>query len=177
MIIAVDTNVPMVANCLSPQASVDCVNRCLDVIERLDADTLQILLDTNWLIIGEYQDNLNSNGQPGIGDRFLRWVLTNHRNPQRCKLVLLTQIGPPRLFDEFPGDPALAQFDSSDRKFVATTRSYRIETGESAPVYVAVDTDWWVYEQPLSRHDVRVVFVCPVDMNRLATQKGLSKLP
>jgi len=60
-------------------------------------------------------------------------------------------------FEEFPGDPELAGFDRSDKKFAAVA-----VTSENDPdVLNAVDADWWHYRQPLERHGVRIRFLCP----------------
>ncbi|MBC6473672.1 MAG: hypothetical protein GDA48_13345 [Hormoscilla sp. GM102CHS1] len=60
-------------------------------------------------------------------------------------------------FQEFPQDPALADFDLSDRKFVALALAYP----EKPPILNAVDSDWRNFHDRLSTHGVRVEFLCP----------------
>ena len=55
------------------------------------------------LIISEYKNKLSQTGQPGIGDAFLKWVLTNQANPNRCQTAKITETGIDS-FEEFPQD-------------------------------------------------------------------------
>src|SRR5262245_23756357 len=125
MVVVVDTNVAVVANGRSVQASAGCVYMCVQRLQKITRGTDKLVLDSQWRIIREYQNHeyqnhLRSEGQPGVGDAFLKWVLTNWRNPKRCQLVTITQVGTSETdFREFPSAPALQDFDPSDRKFVA----------------------------------------------------------
>ena len=85
MVVA-DTNVAVVANALSEQASEDCVETCAERLEEIMRDEVKLVLDDDWQILGEYAQNLHSTGTD-VGDRFLLWVLRNWRNPERCDLV------------------------------------------------------------------------------------------
>lgn len=117
-------------------------------------------MDQGRHILREYTRQLRSEGQPGVGDAFLKWVLTNQANPLRCRHVPIT-LAPDREdendFVEFPIDPRLAGFDRSDRKFVAVARSHP----EHPPILNAVDTDWRDYHEILAEHQVAVAFLCP----------------
>ena len=77
-----------------------------------------VLLDYSRLILAEYLRNARPSGEPGAGDAFLKWLLTNLTNTQRCAWVSITPEGN-RGFEEFPDRPDLAGFDDDDRKFVA----------------------------------------------------------
>ena len=157
----VDTNVAIVANQRDDApASIDCVRRCITLLNEFQRDQRLLVIDDDWHILREYQHRLRSTGQPGVGDAFLLWVLTNRTNPRRCELVHIT----PRDtqedhwdFEEFPNAPALQGFDRSDRKFVAVALAHQ----EHPPVVNATDSDWWDYRDALAAHDVRVEFVCP----------------
>ena len=155
MIAVVDTNVPMTANGHANQASMTCVKEC---VSRLDAlqHSGQIILDTDWQVLREYQANLNSIGQPGAGDRFLRWVLQNFKNSSHCALYTIHP-DPERQnnWREFPIDPELARFDPSDRKFAA------LAAVSGAPVWNAVDLDWWDFREAFQRHGIQIDFLCP----------------
>ena len=154
MNVIVDTNVPIVANTGAVQASVRCVTNCSERLAEIKREHT-LVLDDGWHILGEYMNNLRSTGQPGVGDAFLKWVLTNRGSPLRCELVRITPQG--ESFAEFPADPELAEFDLSDRKFVAVA----IVHPEHPPVLNATDSDWWHYREALERHGVSVDFVCP----------------
>ena len=152
----VDTNIPVVANERAVQASPACVLQCKQFLREFTEDQRILVIDSGWRIIKEYKQHLRQEGQPGVGDRFLKWVLTNLANPQRCRQVAITPVGDGREFAEFPDDPALARFDRSDRKFVAVARA----CPSHPPVSNAVDSDWVHYRQLLAMHNVQVVQVC-----------------
>ena len=70
MVVA-DTNVAVVANALSEQASEDCVEICAEKLEEIMRGEVKLVLDDDWQILGEYAQNLHSTGTD-VGDRFLR---------------------------------------------------------------------------------------------------------
>ena len=113
---------------------------------------------------------MRSKRQPGLGDAFLKWVLTNHSNPDRCELVSIT----PRDeefadFAEFPRCDSLGDFHSDDRKFVAVALAHR----DHPPILQAVDTEWWEMRGELAKAGVTVDFLCPDDMDTMAKRKQL----
>jgi hypothetical protein len=150
----VDTNVAAVANA-KDNHDPSCVTACVDYLLDLRANGT-IVLDDAWLILGEYESNLRSSGQPGVGDAFFKWVLTNQANSDRC---ILTHITPnaERSFEEFPSDPALSDFDPSDRKFIAVARA----RPDNPPVAQALDSKWWGFRRAFKANGVNVEFLCP----------------
>ncbi|MEZ4861649.1 MAG: hypothetical protein R3C14_10090 [Caldilineaceae bacterium] len=70
--VIVDTNVPIVANRQSPQASTQCVLQCVKTLQEV-TQTGILVLDDSWRIIDEYKRNLHQTGQPGVGDAFCKW--------------------------------------------------------------------------------------------------------
>jgi len=169
MMVVVDTNVAVVANGRSKQALPNCVLSYVQRLQRIKEETDTLVLDDQRRIIREYQDNLRSEGQPGIGDAFLKWVLTNWKNSKRCELITLTQVGDDETdFQEFPSDLTLRSFDRSDRKFVAVALAH----ARHPSILQAVDSKWWGFKDALSRNGVNVEFLCPRDIQRLHVQKG-----
>jgi hypothetical protein len=169
MMVVVDTNVAVVANGRSEQASADCERMCIQRIQRITKRTDKLVLDDQWRIIREYQNHLRPEGQRGVGDAFLMWVLTNRKNPKRCQLVTITQVGDNETdFREFPSDPALQGFDPADRKFVAVVLAH----SQHPPILQAVDSKWWDVKEPLERNSVKVEFLCPHDIQRFQTSQG-----
>ena len=59
-------------------------------------------------------NNNSQSWQPNAGDAFLflKWVLINQANPNRCERVSITQTVE-NDFAEFPRSPALEKFDPS----------------------------------------------------------------
>jgi len=124
----------------------------------------KLVMDDKRLILKEYMANLRSAGQPGNGDAFLKWVLTNHSNPARCELVSITPVGSGFTdFAEFPTSPALKSFHGDDRKFIAVS----IAHPDHPRIWQAVDTEWWQLRDELNKAGVSVDFLCPEDMQGL----------
>jgi hypothetical protein len=166
MKLIIDTNVPIVANQRSsPQVSTVCVSACVTRLKEIPTQHI-LVLDNQWQIMREYMQNLHSSGQPGVGDAFLKWVLTNRANPQRCELVPITPINnapEPQMFEEFPHeDDALTHFDPSDRKFVAVALAHP----DKPPILNAVDTDWQTHQRALKKYGIQIEFLCPQEMQR-----------
>jgi hypothetical protein len=162
----IDTNVAVVANGRS-NASPVCVIACttaLNEIKRLGC----VVVDDGWRIINEYRHNLNEDGQPGFGDAFLKWLLSNLKNKHRCIQVHITQIGnDDHDFEEFPKHPRLAGFDPSDRKFVAIAATHP----DRPPILQGSDSKWWGWKDPLGELGITVEFLCPDEIERTFKQK------
>ncbi|MCP4345533.1 MAG: hypothetical protein GY795_08405 [Desulfobacterales bacterium] len=162
----VDTNVPLTAN-EKADAGPDCILECIRALQYI-MEKGHIVLDDNWLIIKEYMNKLSSTGQPGLGDMFLKWVLTNQSNPSRCTCVPITPVKDNNLnFEEFPDHIGLKNFDLSDRKFVAVS----IAHGEYPPILQAVDCKWWGWKSALHECGVYVEFLCPEEIARKYAEK------
>ena len=163
MMVIVDTNVAVVANGKSEQASEECVDTCIGRLEQIIRGETKLVLDADWIILDEYSRNLSSSGKPGTGDRFLAWCLRNWTAPEQCDLVSITSIENLEAeFKEFPDDPALENFDPDDRKFIAVALTH----SEKPPILQAVDSQWWDFRDALSRHGVTVEFICEDDIQR-----------
>jgi hypothetical protein len=159
----VDTNVPIVANergC--SHVSPECVQECVDRILKLTRNGV-LVIDDKWLIIEEYSHKLYSTGQPGVGDMFLKWVLTNRENPDKCQKVPITSCG--NSFEEYPSDPQLQSIKYDDRKFIALAFTHP----ERPPIWQAVDTQWWTLRDVFEKNKIEVDFLCPKDMMRLSS--------
>ncbi len=74
--VVIDTNVALVANRKAIHADEDCIDTCIQVIEGI-RDRCCVVVDNQWAIMREYEGQLNSSGQPGVGDAFLKWLLTH----------------------------------------------------------------------------------------------------
>jgi hypothetical protein len=165
MIVVIDTNVPMAASGLVSHASRECAAACarriLEVTEKG-----KLALDLHWFIIREYKKNLFVEGEPNEGYRFLEWVLTNWTNPERCVLIDIEPADSSDRdctdFGKFPNDPALADFDRSDRKFVAVALAHPAHP----PILNATDTDWWEVREALYKHGLKIEFLCEEEMRR-----------
>ena len=163
MMVIVDTNVAVVANGKSAQASQECVETCIHRLQGIIRGETKLVLDNKWAILREYMQNLQSNGADA-GDRFLAWCLRNWRNLEQCDLTSITSLeGSETNFEEFPKDPELENFDPDDRKFVAVAHKH----SEKPPILQAVDSQWLDFRDVLLQHGVRVEFICEDDIQRL----------
>lgn len=163
MNVVIDTNVPVVANGKSEQASPECVRNCVRLLSEV-TQSGKLVLDDKWLILQEYQNNLRSTGQPGVGDAFLKWVLTNYANPQRCEIVSITPKNSDQTdFVEFPSDLAIEDFDKDDRKFVAVALAHP----EKPPIKQAVDVQWWQLKEQFCKVGITIDFLCVEDIARI----------
>ena len=164
MIVIVDTNVALVANGKSEQASEDCEEICINRLVEITNGEIKLALDDERRIIEEYRGKLSPDGQPGVGDAFLKWVEMNWTNPDHCDLVAITPVdGLENDFTEFPDDPALEDFHSKDRKFVVVALSHP----ENPPILQATDSEWWDFRDAIRRNGVTVEFICENDIHRL----------
>jgi hypothetical protein len=154
----VDTNVIVVSNGKSDQAGPVCVLACVDVLEQIKNQGM-IVLDDRSRILNEYKSNLSFSGQPGLGDAFFKWIWQNQANPTVCERVEIHSRGSDyeaENYYEFPDDPSLLKFDSSDRKFVAVA----LASKNKPEVLNAVDSDWWEFQSPLENYGIRIRFLC-----------------
>ena len=170
MAVIVDTNVPVVANGQSPQASPNCVDTCINRLEGIIRGEKKLVLDDRWIILSEYIRNLRSSGEPGASDRFLLWILMN--KDEQCDLVSIMSVdGSENEFEEFPDDPALNDFDPADRKFIAVACAHP----EKPPILQAVDSQWLDFRNAFRRNGVTVEFICEDDIQRLHRSTGAEK--
>ena len=154
----IDTNVIVVTNGKSVQASNGCVMNCMEKLMAIKENGI-VVIDDQWRIVKEYKNNMNESGQPGFGDAFLRWLLTNTANPSRCQQMRITSKNrEDNDFQEFPNDSGLQGFDPGDRKFIAVANAHP----QKPPVLQAVDLKWWKYRDIFKNHGITIEFLCPI---------------
>ena len=155
----VDTNVPKVANLATqPDPGSDfpdtCVEACVDAIEHV-VRTRGLILDAGNEIYYEYMGQLALSGQPGMGNVFMKWVHNRRGSLDASQRVPITRSGDS--YDEFPQHGGLANFDKSDRKFVAVSNAHP----NKPPILQATDSKWWGWKKPLKECGIEVAFLCP----------------
>lgn len=154
--VVVDTNVPIVANGRPDPSkggrppSVSCRAAAIEFLIETRRSR-RVLLDLSGEIQREYKKYLDPKGEPGVGDRFYLDVLMSA--PVRVERIELPRT-PDGSYLDFPEDPALEDFDPSDRKFAALARRGR------APVANATDTDWLHHRAALEANEISIEFVC-----------------
>jgi hypothetical protein len=155
----IDTNVPKTANLAVdpasiPQELIGCVSICVEAIEQV-VQRGGLVLDAGDEIFDEYRHKLSMAGRPGVGDRFMKWVHDNRWRFPDADRVLITKNGQSYL--EFPDHDGLAQFDDSDRKFVAVSNAHP----NKPPILQATDSKWWGWKDALAEVGITVQFLCP----------------
>lgn len=155
----VDTNVPKTANLATkPELGSDvpdaCVLACVEAIEHVIAKR-SLVIDDGDEIFDEYRQQLSMKGQPGVGDRFMKWVHDHRWSLPANHRVSITKKGD--TYDEFPRHEGLANFDRSDRKFVAVANAQKVKR----PILQATDSKWWAWKGPLKEVGISVHFLCP----------------
>ena len=155
----VDTNVPKTAN-LATQPDPDsgvcdaCVLACVEAIEHVIRKRA-LVIDAGDEIFDEYRQQLSMRGQPGVGDRFSKWVHDHRWGLPQDQRVSITRNGDS--YDEFPDHDDLSLFDISDRKFVAVANAH----ADKPPILQATDSKWWGWKDALAEVGIRVHFLCP----------------
>lgn len=154
----VDTNVPATANLAVDLESIEdeklsCVLACIEAIEDV-VKRGTLVIDAGDEIFDEYRANLSLAGQPGVGDRFLKWVHDHRWGFPDEDRVKITQDGDS--YKEFPEHPGLADFDRSDRKFVAVANAHP----SKPPILEATDRKWWGWKDALAEAGIEVIFPC-----------------
>lgn len=152
----VDTNVAVAAD-LRSSAGPTCVRACIAALRNIMDGKRKIVLDDSGEILGEYRINLYSEGQPGIGVAFLKWLWSIQYNVAHCDRVKIKSkesvVGS---FEEFPCHEGLKDFDIADRKFVAVSVAH-----PGQPIILeGTDTKWWGWKDALAECGVPVEFLC-----------------
>jgi hypothetical protein len=154
----VDTNVILVANGGHPGVSHECVIACAERLNAVMASGI-LVLDDGFRIVSEYQQRTSPWKAKGVGDLFVKWVLTNLGNLSRVHQVPLTELEPKR-FREFPDAQLESGFDPDDRKFAAVSNAHL-----SRPSIIqASDCKWLNWCDGLKKCGIVVEFVCPQDI-------------
>lgn len=155
----VDTNVPKTANlAISPTDIPDelanCVLACVEAVEHVVKNGC-LVLDAGGEIFDEYRHQLSMEGQPGVGDRFMKWVHDNRWNFSDRDRVAITKNG--ESYNEFPDHDGLTQFDNADRKFIAVANAHHAKP----PILQATDSKWWGWKDALAEAGITAQFLCP----------------
>ena len=154
----VDTNVPKTANLAVkpeqiPDELTDCVLACVEAVE-LVVENGGLVIDAQDEIFDEYRQQLSMSGQPGVGDRFMKWVHDNRWCFPDADRVWISKSGD--FYDQFPDHEGLKNFDNSDRKFVAVAHAH----SEKPPILQATDSKWWGWKDALDEVGIKVKFLC-----------------
>ncbi len=164
-VVVVDTNVVLVANGQHAEVSPECVKTCALSLQGLMRSG-RLALDDEFRILLEYQNKTQPKKGNRPGDAFVKWALNNRGNTKWVNQVNLVEHRE-RGFASFPDDPELANFDVSDRKFVAVSGAHP----DKPSIAQATDSKWLGWAPALQRHGIGVTFLCPADILRFHAKK------
>jgi hypothetical protein len=165
----VDTNVILVANRQHADVGEACVVACTRYLQALMTDG-RVAIDDAYRLLTEYQHKTTPHAGNRAGDAFVKWLLRNNANSRRCDQVRLVEHAE-RGFESFPEDERLADFDSSDRKFVAVASAHP----DKPAIAQAADSKWLGWSKALGANGVTVEFLCSADIERFDEAKRARK--
>lgn len=135
----------------------DCVDRSKKALQDITAGG-HVFIDAGREILGEYQRNILTKGERGVGTLFLKWLLTHEYNEARVTRVQITRKkADPSYYEELPPASDGARYDPSDHKFLAVAAAH----AEHPPILQAGDSKWWGWQKSLARCGVTIFFLCP----------------
>jgi hypothetical protein len=167
--VVIDTNVILVANGQHADVRDDCVAACARHLHSVMGSG-KVVIDDAYRILSEYQNKSLPALGKRPGDAFVKWLLRNNANPERCDQVSLVDHDE-RGFESFPDDERLLNFDPPDRKFVAVA----VVHPKRPPISQAADSKWLGWAIALGEHGVRVEFLCSADIQGFAANKSRKK--
>ena len=165
----VDTNVAITANGGHPEAGEICKAACGNALHAAMKGG-RVFIDDGERIVREYRANLNAKGQPGAGDIFLKWLLTNQWGGKRVVLVAVTpKAGDATDFEELATPVGGVTYDPSDRKFLAVAAAHP----DRPAILQATDSKWWGWRDSLAVAGIKVHFMWPgIEAKFLEKSKG-----
>jgi Holliday junction resolvasome RuvABC ATP-dependent DNA helicase subunit len=166
----IDTNVPLVAQGSAIQMSDDCVINCVDFLEDLFTNKIKLVIDSDYHLIHEYENQMRKGTRLDYGNRFLKWIYSNQANTHKIKTVEINQLDEYN-FEEVPPSLIEIGFDNSDRKFIAVA----IANNNQAPVAQAADSKWIGWEEALINEGISVYFLCKEELRNIYGNKGKKK--
>lgn len=154
----IDTNVAVTANGANDGAPATCVASSAKALA-LVMSKGHVFVDAGGRsrIVDEYRKHLRAAGEPGPGDAFLKWILTNEWSGQRVTRVVIT----PKSVDgddfhELPPPPENTVYDPSDRMFLAVAAAHP----ERPSILQSFDSKWWGWRAALGEIGVAIHFLC-----------------
>jgi len=156
--IVIDTNVWGVAEGLHEGASDECVAACLSLLSQVAGGRV-VIVDADDLILSECLRTLRSAGKAGLAVKLAGRLWKTRHSSKSCRAVSITAIDdPPGSFAEVP--ESVRDFDIDDQKFFAVA----IGSGDTPPVFQALDQEWWERRVDLNAAGVDVQYLCVSDL-------------
>lgn len=167
----VDTNVATTANGANQEAGPSCIAASARALKNV-MDSSKVYIDDGEQgasrIMREYRRNLNPKGQPGPGDMFMKWMMTNEWNPERVTRVSITpKTSDPEDFAELAIPTSGPHYDPSDRVFLAVSAAH----SDRPTILQSFDCKWWGWTHSLSKIGVPLIFLCESEIAKKHKKK------
>ena len=117
----------------------DCCRKCVVFLNELQQKKASILFDTDGKVLHEYRNAFRLNNYPNNATMFLMYA---QQNVEYIELRSTNGV-----YDPYPGDEELKQFDRSDQKFIAMAYQHSLHP----PVVEASDSKWWGIKDSLAK--------------------------
>jgi|GEM_PF-112566 len=142
---------------------------CVKVMEQIDKGVIKnVVLDGTWYrtskIFDEYCHKLSPFNGQSIAEKILRNLAMQGRFQYR---KVTPQDGKPADYLEFPKDSRLADFDGSDKKFVAVANA----EDPRLPILQSMDGKWWKWAKPLHDIGIEILFTDSVIAQGICSEK------
>ncbi|MDO4321367.1 MAG: hypothetical protein Q4C61_02470 [Lachnospiraceae bacterium] len=137
-----------------PREQLLCAKKCVDFIQNFMRDkNASLVLDDSGRILKEYRGARKVGNSPNLATVFCNWA---HQNmPKYAKdFVHLDEIQE-NVFQEYPANQQLKEFDPPDRKYIAIAYKHP----DSPPIVEASDSKWWGIKEALKENKIEVIFV------------------
>ncbi len=155
----IDTNVPLTGAGENAAASVICELACIQILNRIIAGEIVIVIDEGGEAYTEYRRNIYPDPYGSLASQFVMYLLNNEYDATRFRRVKLNR-NADGSYEDYPADDSLSEFDADDRKWVAMALRFKKDTQEDAPIVNAADRDWRNFESVLLAWGVRLEFLC-----------------
>ncbi len=155
----VDTNVLCMAreryDEMTPSEA-KCAMACINFITEFMKNDYRLVLDKDREILGEYERNINTKGQPTLATIFMKWIYEYISKAEVNDIYVDLLKREQDDYETFPINKRLREFDNSDKKFVALANAHP----ENPPIVQGTDCKWWGFRDVLAECGIQVDFLC-----------------
>lgn len=147
----IDTNVILLAGTNLrevPKDQLATFEKCILFLHKVMEKGASILIDDDCKVINEYRNAYSIDLYPNNASTFLEYVFGHY------ECVHIEEIAD-CLYEKYPRDKMLKEFDPPDRKFIAI--AYTVDG--KAPIVEATDSKWWGIVDNLNKFGIKVFFI------------------
>lgn len=146
------------------EKQIACSESCKKVIDFVRNRTIdKIVVDSGGEILREYLHNLKTHSGQNQASMVKLIAELIHSRVLYRKITKVADND----YAEFPKDPRLADFDGSDKKFVAVANA----EDPRLPILQSMDGKWWKWAKPLHDIGIEVLFTDPVIAQGICSEK------